>query len=447
VIHSSESPAMTFEIVVIILLIIINGLFAGSEIAVVSSRKSRLQELAEGDHSGARVALDLANEPTNFLSTIQIGITLVGILAGAFGGATVAHALASRLETVPFLAPHSLFLGFAIVVLLITYSMLIFGELVPKKIALNDPERIASVVASPLLFLSRVTSPFVFVLSSSTNLVTRIIGLKPNNGPPVTEEEIRILIDLGADAGVFEKAEKDMVERVFRLGDRKAATLMTPRSEIVWLDASDTPQIIKEKVSGRAYTLFPVCNGGLDNVIGIVHAKDLLFRMEGGDGVEFEGAILPPLFVPESTRGLKLLERFKETGIHLAIVVDEYGEVEGVVTQTDLLEAIVGDIPHIDELAEPPIIQRGDGSWLVDGVLSIADFKESFGVSEKMPEEDGGLYQTLGGFAIMQFERIPQSGDHFDWGGFRFEVMDMDGSRLDKLLVVPLSKSDKKRWR
>lgn len=428
---------MNFEIVVIILLIIINGLFAMSEIAVVSSRKSRLQELAEGDDSGAKIALDLANEPTAFLSTIQIGITLVGTLAGAFGGATVARDLSIWLEAVPALAAHSDFISIGIVVVVIAYSMLIFGELVPKRVALNDPERIASVVASPLSLISRVGSPLVYILSASTEVVIRALGIKPNNGPPVTEEEIKILIDLGAGAGVFEEAEKEMVDRVFRLGDRKAASLMTSRSEIVWLDAGDTPDMIKEKISGRAYTLFPVCSGDLDNVMGVVHAKDLLFRTEGVDRIEFEGALFPALFVPESMRGLKVLERFKETGIHLAIVVDEYGKVEGVVTLTDLLEAIVGDIPNIDELTEPPIILRGDGSWLVDGMISIDDFKENFDI-EKMPDEDAGVYQTLGGFAMTQFERIPRSGDHFDWGGLRFEVVDMDYNRVDKLLITPL---------
>ena len=437
---------MSFEIVVLTLLIIINGLFAMAEIAVVSSRRSRLQELAEGGDGGAGVALDLAEEPTAFLSTIQIGITLVGTLAGAYGGATVAKELAGRLEAVPALAPHSTFIGFGIVVIAITYTMLILGELVPKRAALNDPERIASIVASPLRLFSRAASPLVFLLSGSTNVVIRALGIKPNNGPPVTEEEIKILIDLGAGAGVFEKAEKEMVERVFRLGDRKASTLMTPRSEIVWLGARETPDMIKEKISGRAYTLFPVCNGDLDDVMGVVHAKDLLFRAEGVEEVQFEGVLFPPLFVPESMRGLKVLERFKETGIHLAIVVDEFGRVEGLVTLTDLLEAIVGDIPHIDELTEPSIIQRGDGSWLVDGMISIDDFKENFDV-EKMPEEDAGVYQTLGGFAIMQFERIPHSGDHFDWGGLRFEVMDMDYNRVDKLLITPLKRPDRGRSR
>jgi len=432
---------MNFEIVVIILLIIVNGLFAMSEIAVVSSRRSRLQELAEGGDGGAEVALDLAEEPTAFLSTIQIGITLVGTLAGAYGGATVAKELAGWLEAVPALASHSVFLSVGIVVIGITYAMLILGELVPKRVALNDPERIASIVAAPLRLFSRAAAPLVFLLSGSTNVVIRALGIRPNNGPPVTEEEIKILIDLGAGAGVFEEAEKDMVERVFRLGDRRVVTFMTPRSKIVWLNANDKPEAIREKISGRSYSLFPVCEGDLDSVVGVVQAKDLLLCADGGEEFDLAGAVLPPLFVPESMRGLKVLERFKETGIHLAIVVDEYGAVQGVVALTDILEAIVGDIPHIDELTEPQMTRREDGSWLIDGMMPIDEFKEAFGI-EKLPDEDGGLYQTLGGFVIIHFERIPSSGDHFDWDDLRFEVVDMDYNRVDKLLVVPKKRDD-----
>ena len=252
----------------------------------------------------------------------------------------------------------------------------------------------------------------------------------------MNSEEIKILIDQGTGAGVFEEAEKDMVERVFRLGDRRVATFMTPRSKIVWLNVDDTPQTIQEKISGRSYSLFPVCKDDLDGVVGVVQAKDLFLCADKDEKFDLAGAVLPPLFVPESMRGLKVLERFKETGIHLAIVVDEYGAVQGVVALTDILEAIVGDIPHIDELTEPQMIRREDGSWLIDGMMPIDEFKETFGI-EKLPEEDGGLYQTLGGFVIIHFERIPSSGEHFDWGDLRFEVVDMDYNRVDKLLVMP----------
>ena len=427
---------MAIDIIIIILLIIANGIFALSEMALVSSRKARLQQMGEEGSSGAKTALDLANEPTRYLSTIQIGITLVGTLAGAFGGATIAEDLALWMEGIPALASHSEFFSIGIVVVGITYLALVLGELVPKRVALNNPEKIASFVASPMSLLSKIAAPIVFLLSASTNLAIRLLRIKPNDEPPVTEEEIKILIDQGTGAGVFEEAEKDMVERVFRLGDRRVATFMTPRSKIVWLNVDDTPQTIQEKISGRSYTLFPVCKDNLDGVVGVVQAKDLFLCADKDEKFDLAGAVLPPLFVPESMRGLKVLERFKETGIHLAIVVDEYGAVQGVVALTDILEAIVGDIPHIDELTEPQMIRREDGSWLIDGMMPIDEFKETFGI-EKLPEEDGGLYQTLGGFVIIHFERIPSSGEHFDWGDLRFEVVDMDYNRVDKLLVMP----------
>ncbi len=427
---------MATEIIIIILLIIANGIFAMSEIAVVSSRKARLQQMGAEGSSGAKTALDLANEPTPFLSTIQIGITLVGILTGAFGGATIARDLALRLDGVPALASHSELFSIGIVVVGIAYATLVLGELVPKRLALTNPEKIASIVASPMSLLSKIAAPLVFVLSVSTNLSIKLLGIKPNNEPPVTEEEIKILIDQGTGAGVFEEAEKDMVERVFRLGDRRVATFMTPRSKIVWLNADDKPEAIREKISGRSYSLFPVCEGDLDSVVGVVQAKDLLLYADGGEEFNLAGAVLPPLFVPESMRGLKVLERFKETGIHLDIVVDEYGAVQGVVALTDILEAIVGDIPHIDELTEPQMTRREDGSWLIDGMMPIDEFEEAFGI-EKLPDEDGGLYHTLGGFVIIHFERIPSPGDHFDWGDLRFEVVDMDYNRVDKILVLP----------
>ncbi len=433
-----EKSSMTPEIIIIFLLVIANGIFALSEIAVVSSRKAKLQQMREEGNSGSKTALDLANEPTPFLSTIQIGITLVGTLAGAFGGATIAEELALVMEGIPALAPHSQIFSIGIVVVGITYLTLVLGELVPKRVALSNPEKIASVVASPMSLLSRIAAPLVFVLSASTNLVIKLLGVRPSDEPPVTEEEIKILIDLGTGAGIFEEAEKEMVKRVFRLDDRRVATLMTPRSKIVWLEVDDTPKTVREKVSGRPYSLFPVCENDLDNVIGVVQAKDLILCAEKEEKFDLAGAVLPPLFVPESMRVLKVLERFKKTGIHLAIVVDEYGAVQGIVALIDILEAIVGDIPDIEELTEPSIKQREDGSWLVDGMLPIDEFKEAFGI-DKLPEEEGGLYQTIGGFVIIHFERIPSSGDHFDWGDLRFEVVDMDYNRVDKLLVVPLN--------
>ena len=430
---------MILESLIIILLIIANGIFAMSEIAVVSSRKSRLQQMSDEGDQGAKTALDLANMPNEFLSTIQIGITLVGTLAGAFGGATIAEELSVALKgAFPSIAPYSQIFSIGIVVLSITYLTLILGELFPKRLALNSPEKIASFLAPSLRMLSQIASPFVFVLSASTDLVLTAMGIRPSTEQGVTEEEIRILIDQGTDAGVFEEAEQDIMERVFRLGDRRAETIMTPRSEIIWLDIEDSMDVMREKIAGHSYSFFPVCENDLDNVIGVVQAKDLLSCTLKDDQVNLKDSLLPPLFVPGSMKALKVLEHFKKTGVHLAMIIDEYGGVQGVVTLTDVLEALVGDIPHIDELAEPQKIKREDGSWLIDGMMPLDDFKEVFDI-DTLPEEDSGLYQTIGGFVVMHLERIPTAGDHFVWGGFRFEVVDMDDNRVDKLIVMPLN--------
>jgi len=413
-----------------------------SEIAVVSSRKSRLQQMADEGDQGAKTALDLANMPNEFLSTIQIGITLVGTLAGAFGGATIAEELSLTLKGIfPSIAPYSQIFSIGIVVLGITYLTLILGELFPKRLALNSPEKIASVLAPSLRMLSQIASPFVFVLSASTDLVLKAMGIRPSTEPGVTEEEIRILIDQGTDAGVFEEAEQDIMERVFRLGDRRAEMMMTPRSEIVWLDINDSVQAMHEKIAGHPYSFFPVCEGNLDDVVGVVQAKDILSCTFKDNCINLKDSLLPPLVLPGSMKALKVLEQFKKTGVHLAMIIDEYGGVQGVVTLTDVLEALVGDIPHIDELAEPQKMKREDGSWLIDGMMPLDDFKEVFDI-DTLPEEDSGLYQTIGGFVVMHLERIPTAGDHFVWGGLRFEVVDMDDNRVDKLIVLPLNGDD-----
>jgi len=428
---------MTFEILVIILLIILNGILAMSEIAIVSARKSRLQLMADEGDSSAKTALDLANSPTKFFSTIQIGITLIGILAGAFGGATIAEDISLKLKDIPILGSHSDLVSVAVVVLAITYLSLIIGELVPKRLALNKPESIAALTAPSMKLLSKIASPLVSVMSISTDLVIKVLGIKHVEEAPISEEEIKVMIDQGTAAGVFEEAEQDMVERVFRLGDRRAETLMTPRSEIVWLDVNDTPEAIRQKASGHPYSLFPLCEGDLDDALGVVQAKDLFSCLIKDNCIDLKGSLLPPLFVPMSAKALTVLERFKETGVHLALVLDEYGSVQGLVTLTDILEAIVGDIPHIDDLSEPLIVQREDGSWLVDGMLSVDEFKDAFKI-ETLHEEDSGLYQTVGGFVLMNLERVPIMGDRFECCGFRIEVMDMDDNRVDKLLVIPL---------
>jgi putative hemolysin len=412
-----------------------------TEMAVVSSRKALLRQRAGEGDEGAKAALELANNPNQLLSTIQTGMTLVATLAGAFGGATIGDDLAVYFSNISALTPYSGELSLIAIVLMITLFSLVFGELVPKRIALSNPERIASLTAPTLRALSRIVSPLILLLSGSTDLVLRALGVRSYVEPAVTEEEIRSMIDQGTTAGVIEEEEQDIVERVFTLGDRKVNSIMTPRGEIVWLDIDDPPDEIQRKISSGPFSLFPVCRKRLDNVLGIVQAKDLLSCNLKERKVDLRSSLLPPLFIPESMRALKVLEKFKQTGIHLAIVLDEYGSVQGIVALTDLLEGLVGDIPHIDELAELQIMRRDDGSWLVDGALPVDDFKEAIHL-ERLPEDGNGLYQTMGGFMMTHLEKVPSTGDHFEWGGYRFEVVDMDEHRVDKLLVIPMVRED-----
>ncbi|RCJ16213.1 hypothetical protein A6S26_33710 [Nostoc sp. ATCC 43529] len=428
--------SITFEILIILVLIIANGVFSMSEMAIVSARKVRLQQLANQGDAKARVALKLAESPNNFLSTIQVGISLIGILTGAFGGATIANRLAVYVRLIPVLAPYSEPLSFGIVVLIITYLSLIVGELVPKRLALNNPEGIAAFVAIPMRALSAIASPMVHLLSASTDMVLRILGVTQSTEPQVTEEEIKILIEQGTEAGTFEEAEQDMVERVFRLGDRPVSYLMTPRPDIVWLDLDDSAEENRQKMVDSAYSRYPVCQGGLDNVLGVIPVTDLLARSFRGEQLDLTVGLRQPVFVPESTRGLKVLELFKQTVTHMALVVDEYGVIQGLVTLNDIMSEIVGDVPSTDGQDQPQAVQREDGSWLLDGMLPVEEFLELFDM-EEWESEERGSYQTLGGFVITHLGRIPAAADHFEWEGMRIEVMDMDGNRVDKVLVVP----------
>ncbi|MBD2616477.1 MAG: hemolysin family protein [Nostoc sp. ZfuVER08] len=428
--------SITFEILIILVLIIANGIFSMSEMAIVSARKVRLQQLANQGDAKARVALKLAESPNNFLSTIQVGISLIGILTGAFGGATIANRLAVYVRLVPVLAPYSEPVSFGIVVLIITYLSLIIGELVPKRLALNNPEGIAAFVAIPMRALSAIASPMVHLLSASTDMVLRLLGVTQSTEPQVTEEEIKILIEQGTEAGTFEEAEQDMVERVFRLGDRPVSYLMTPRPDIVWLDLDDSAEENRQKMVESAYSRYPVCQGGLDNVLGVIPVTDLLARSFRGEQLDLTVGLRQPVFVPESTRGLKVLELFKQTVTHMALVVDEYGVIQGLVTLNDIMSEIVGDVPSTDGQDQPQAVQREDGSWLLDGMLPVEEFLELFAM-EEWESEERGSYQTLGGFVITHLGRIPAAADHFEWEGMRIEVMDMDGNRVDKVLVVP----------
>lgn len=424
------------EILLVVLLLVLNGVFAMSEIAVVSSRKARLQQRAEAGDAGARRALELAENPNRFLSTVQVGITMVGILAGAFGGATIAEPFAETLRRYPTVAPYADGVALGLVVLAITYLSLIIGELVPKRIGLNHPERIAAAVAGPMNVLSRVSSPLVSVLTLSTEGVLRLLGIRRADEPPVTEAEISMLMEQGTQAGVFEEAEQDIVERVFWLGDQRAASLMTPRRRVVWLDAAAPPEESREVMARHRFSRFLVCEGTLDRVVGMVEVKDLWARSLAGEPVDDLRAVLRrPLFVPESTRALRVLELFRESGTHLALVVDEYGGIEGLVTLNDVLEEIVGELALAGAPASPGVVRRDDGSWLVDGALQMEEFREALDLPERR-EEDREEFRTVGGFVLTHLGRVPAAGDRFDAGGLRVEVVDMDGHRVDKVLVT-----------
>jgi len=424
-----------FEIVIILVLILLNGILAMAEFAVVSAKKTRLQHRVDSGDKRAAVALELANEPTHFLSTIQIGITLVGILAGAFGGATIARELALYLEEFPLLAPYSDFLAVAFVVVIITYLTLIFGELVPKHLALNNAENIASSVAKPMRFLSVIASPLVFIISRSTEAVLWIMRVRETKEPPVTEEEIKIMLEEGTEAGVFEKAEISMVEGVFDLGDRRVESLMTHRSDVVALDLNDPADENLRKMTRTGRSNFPVYEGDLDNIVGMVTVKDVLARMVDGCTPDIKASVTKPLFVPHGLPVLKLLESFKETGVHIALVTDEYGSIQGVITLHDILEAIVGDVRTLGEPVETPIVVREDGSWLINGDTPIEDVRNALSVGS-LPGEDQGHYRTIAGLILFILERIPNTGDHLGVGGLRYEVVDMDGNRIDKVLVM-----------
>lgn len=426
------------ESMIILTLTMLNGGFVLSELAIVAARKTRLEQSARAGEAGARTALELANAPNLFLATTQIGITLIGILTGAFGGVLLANRLENALNQLAPLAPYSHILSLGSVVIVLTYISLILGELVPKRLALHKPERIAALVAAPMCGLSNIASPLVRLLSFSTDAILRLLGVQASAQTPVTEEEIKIMLQQGTRAGTFEVAEQDMVEQVFRLGDRRVSALMTPRPEIIWLDLDDPLEINQQKIARQHHSYYLVCRGQFDNVIGIVHVKDILAASLDGKPIDLEALMRQPLFVPASMRALKVLELFKQKGVHLALAVDEYGVVQGLMTLNDIMEAVVGEIPAEDEPAHGGIVRREDGSWLMDGMLTIDQVKEHLDVAQ-LPGEEQLNFQTLGGFIMSQLGHIPAPADHFHWRHWRFEVVDMDGKRVDKVLVTPKS--------
>lgn len=428
---------LIWEVLVVILLILINGFFAMSELAVVSSRRARLQQLADEGYKGAPIAMELLVDPSRFLSTVQVGITLIGILAGAYGGATLAEELAAYLNQYEMLAEHSEGIAFGLVVMFITYFSLIFGELVPKRFALGHAEKIAVYVARPMRLLSKVGGPLVTFLGASTEKVLGLLGIRGQRDTTVTEEEVKSMIAEGTAAGVFEPAEKEMINAVLRLADRPVRAIMTPRPDVIWLDISDPIETIHREITESGHSRFLVSQGQIDELIGIVQTKDLLDRMLKGTAMDLRSVLQKPLVVHEGVRVLRLLELFKGSSVQIATVVDEYGSIEGIVTLTDILSAIAGSVvmePGGD--VELEAVRREDGSWLMDGMLSIDEVEHRVGLRHMRGDSE---YHTLAGFVLSQFGHLPGVSEHFTWQGVRFEVVDVDGQRIDKILITPVA--------
>jgi putative hemolysin len=426
-----------FEISVVLLLIVFNGLLAMSEMAVVSSRRSRLQNLAKQGGLGAKMALRLLDDPTRFLSTIQIGITLIGILAGAFSGATLADRLGDWFDVFPGVAPYGDTIAISIVVIVITYMSLIVGELVPKRIALGNPERIASLIAPTMQGLSRFASPAVWLLRNSTEFVLKMLWLKETARTTITEDEVRSLIAEGTQAGIFMPQEREMIDGVLRLADRTARTIMTRRAEVAWLDENAGADEIARLLAERPFSRFLVCRETVDYPVGIVRAKDLLRISLENEPIVLSRAMVPPIVVPEQISILRLLDMFRREGRHMAVIVDEYGTTEGVVTPNDILKAIAGDLPERGDgdAAAPSLVRRSDGTWLVDGRLPIDEFEHRIGLSGLQGDGD---FHTVAGFVLHRLGHLPTAGESFGFRGARFEVVDMDGRRIDKVLYVPV---------
>lgn len=423
-----------FEIFVLVFLIVLSGFFVLSEIAVISSRKARLQHLVNRRKPGAQTALEFAKSPGPFLSTVQVGITLIGILAGAFGEYALAEHIALAIEEwFPF-PQYAHAIALTLVVSVITYFSVVIGELFPKELALKNPERVAMLVAVPMRVLLGVMKPVVAVLDFSTRIVLKLFRIKDSTGPSVTEEEIKVMIEEGTKEGTFNEVEQEMVERVFRLSDKHVNALMTPRTDIVWLDVEDSNEENIKKIKESSHSFFPVCKQNIDTVLGVVHVKDLFHRAISGGSFSLEQCVRQPLYVVESMPAVQLIEQFKQSGVHFAFLVDEYGGIQGLITLNDILKAVVGQEISEEDKSNPYVVRRADGSYLIDGALMIDEFKELFNI-ENVTDEEIGNYRTLAGLVINQMGKIPTAGQFIHWRDLRIEVVDMDGNRIDKLLV------------
>ena len=424
--------ATYWDVFLILGLILASGLLATSQVAIGSARKSRLRDWSSRGYRGAGLALGLSEDARTMLWTVQSGMTLLGSLAGVYAGVTLAPRLIRAIEKVGPLAPYGRPLAVGMIVLAITSASLVLAELAPRRIALVRPERIARTLSRPVRALAMIAVPLVGILSGATDRVLRLLGVRPRSEPPVTHEEISVLLQQGTKAGVFEEGEHEMIKRVFRFSDRRARALMTPRNDVVWIDQADPPDEIRRKIVSKPHTRFPVCDQSLDNLLGIVQVKDLLVHDQNADPFRIKGRLTLPLFLYEGTRGLKILEMFKTSGSRVAVVLDEYGTVAGLLTLTDILEALVGDMPVADEEDEPAMVQRPDGSWLLDGRLPLDEFRDLF----ELTSVQEGDFHTLAGLVVTQLGHIPRVGETFDYWGLHFEVVDMDGNRVDRILVA-----------
>lgn len=426
-----------FECGVILILLVMNGVFAMTEIAVVSARKPRLRRLADQGNGKARIALELAESPNRFLSTVQIGITLVGIFAGAFGGATLAAKLTEQFAQVSFLAHYADKIAFGLVVAVITYFSLVLGELVPKRFGLSNPEGIAMMMARPMNWLAKFAGPLVSFLSVSTEALLRLLGFKPEKEVTVSEEEVRVMMQEGVRAGAFNKVESQIVHSALELDQLPVREIMTPRPKVIWLNQDDSHEQVWHKIVVSGHSHFPVYQGNRDNTVGVVSVKAIYANLAAGAGVKLKDLMIPPLIVPESQTVLQLVETFKQSGKHIALVTDEFGSIVGLVTLNDVMVAVVGEFPTQGERAKPEARKRADGSWLIDAMMDLE------AVEKALPDlKFGGAayteYQTLAGFVVKTLGHVPKEGETFETQGYIFEVLDMDRHRVDKVLVLPV---------
>jgi putative hemolysin len=420
------------EIIILLGLILLNALFVMSEIALVSARKPRLEMLAEKGDKKAENALRLSHSPELFLSAAQIGITLIAILTGVYSGEKFSKELQPAIEKITMLRPWADTIATSIIVIIVTFLSIVFGELIPKRIGLLNAERLAIIVAGPMRAFAKMTHPIVWLLNKTSNLFFKIFNIKNKKDDSVTEEEIKAIISEGTESGSIEEEEKELIERIFHLGDRNITSLMTHRSDIIWFDLTDNEEKIREKIVKEPHSVYPICDGNIDNIKGMVSIKDLYII---DDFTLFKDVVQPAMFVPENNTAYQVMEKFKESGKHSCFIVDEYGSLQGMITLNDILEAIVGDIPQTGIL-DYEIVQREDGSYLVDAQIPFYDFLSRFDKADWASEEEYG-FDTLAGCILHELERIPQTGDTLKWRGFEFEVIDMDGHRIDKVLVMP----------